>query len=52
MLGEFTAAKGDRSNAPNIGIVVTDGNSGDAVKAAADAAKKRGITVRLHLQNC
>ena len=43
----FKAANGDRSNRPNIVVVMTDGGSNDkrATRAAAYEARKRGIHV-------
>jgi collagen type VI alpha len=45
MLNQFSPSNGNRASAPDIGIVITDGNSADSVKANADLAKARGITM-------
>ncbi|KAI0210897.1 Collagen alpha-5(VI) chain [Lamellibrachia satsuma] len=43
----FTSDRGDRSNVPNIGVVITDGRSNDraATILAATIARKQGMTL-------
>ncbi|KAH3775135.1 hypothetical protein DPMN_176532, partial [Dreissena polymorpha] len=43
----FTAANGDRADAPNIAIVVTDGRSGDRVLTTSEAQKLRNQGVQV-----
>ena len=43
----FTSANGDRSNVPNIGIVMTDGTSNDYTLTANEAANARNAGIRL-----
>lgn len=49
---QFTQARGDRTDAPNVIIVVTDGASNinsDQTIPNAEEARRRGITVGLYL---
>ena len=43
----FTSGRGDRSNFPNIGVIITDGRSNDraATLQAAGNARKQGMTL-------
>ena len=46
----FNAANGDRADAPNIAIVVTDGRSGDRVLTTAEAQKLRNQGVQVTMR--
>lgn len=43
----FTAANGDRQQSPNIGIVITDGNSDNSTATLAEAARARNQDIVL-----